>query len=495
MRYFYYLLFLFLISCKKEISNEIVQQQTTIVDTIKTTNSINFEGYKVDQAALTKYGVEYWYRMTPVMTDLVNQTFQTPNLNLPNCYACQKNFINAGWVTDVCGDFNNDGFIDVFTAGASPGVDFSFLIWNKTTKRFDKTNLLNDKTITSLPNAKVTPVYLNGDNYLDFLISPGDDGPTIPMSLVVSDGKGKYDVIKIPFEKITLPNGQLLSDGYDATCGDLNGDGIPDLFIYMRGKTLIYYGKRDAPYFNSHFDSFFWGNEAISDNGFGEKCADCGGDLLEATIHDVNGDGLNDILMTAPEEFWQGSNGRTHQKILINQGKGRFNESGVINLPFYDANLVFSGKDMLLTDINGDGKNDIVEIMGKLALQPNGSYNSPLDGSLIDIVVYIQQNDGSFKLDKTWFQFNSNYPTRTMTDSPVRLLYADFNGDGIKDIGYMNNQSGGEYGDYNSSSGLGNVMKLKTVFIRQGNQFVETPFYQFDTYANGLIPILFARFH
>ena len=217
--------------------------------------------------------------------------------------------------------------------------------------------------------------------------------------------------------------------------------------------------------------------------------------ILEATIHDVNGDGLNDILMTAPEEFWQGSNGRTHQKILINQGKGRFNESGVINLPFYDTNLVFSGKDMLLTDINGDGKNDIVEIMGKLALQPNGSYNSPLDGSLIDIVVYIQQNDGSFKLDKTWFQFNSNYPTRTMTDSPVRLLYADFNGDGIKDIGYMNNQSGGEYGDYNSSSGLGNVMKLKTVFIRQGNQFVETPFYQFDTYANGLIPILFARFH
>jgi hypothetical protein len=55
------------------------------------------------------------------------------------------------------------------------------------------------------------------------------------------------------------------------------------------------------------------------------------------------------------------------------------------------------------------------------------------------------------------------------------MLY-DFNGDGIKDVSYIDN-----------TNFLGEL-KTKTVFIRTGDQYIEQDFYQFDPYLNSIKP-------
>ena len=64
----------------------------------------NFTGYKVDQTK--KNDKNYWMYGTGLQTDLIVQTFQIP---------LKPSSINGGWWHSVTGDFNNDGWIDVFT--------------------------------------------------------------------------------------------------------------------------------------------------------------------------------------------------------------------------------------------------------------------------------------------------------------------------------------------------------------------------------------------
>jgi hypothetical protein len=90
-----------------------------------------FMGYKV-AANARQLGADYWTRGTGVMSDLIVQTFQPTNF-YPNSFGYQNNAINAGFAQATCGDFNNDGFIDVFTPGAAPSLNFSFLIWTSYT--------------------------------------------------------------------------------------------------------------------------------------------------------------------------------------------------------------------------------------------------------------------------------------------------------------------------------------------------------------------------
>ena len=91
----------------------------------------------------------------------------------------------------VCGDFNNDGWIDVYNLGAKTRTGSqeltTFLLWNPTTKVFDNVNLFNDKSIQSVSGGQVIPVYLNQDDYVDIVvISEGMSGPFNAMAISFS---------------------------------------------------------------------------------------------------------------------------------------------------------------------------------------------------------------------------------------------------------------------------------------------------------------------
>ena len=94
------------------------------------------------------------------------------------------------------------------------------------------------------------------------------------------------------------------------------------------------------------------------------------------------------------------------------------------------------------------------------------------------IDVYIQNKNGEFDKDDNWIEYRINL-NRANSNYKNRLIYYDFDGDGVKDITY--NDSG-----LNPYTNPDNDMKKKSVFLRKGNKFVEYSFFDYDKYAKGL---------
>ncbi len=447
-----------------------------------TTNSLNksivvvnnplgrFTGYRVDQVALAlskqkDFGTSYWQN-NAVMLDEMVIAFQSPIGG--GQYGSFLNQLSSG-------DFNNDGYIDVFNAGASyNGVqsNLSFLIWNTTLKKFEDKNLFNDKTIKTLGGnqIKVVPIYLNSDAYIDMVVYVGPDegiltDPPHFIKLVMSDGKGGYD-LQEPITESPL----FYHEG--GGLGDLNGDKVPDLAICYGGMMKILWGSNTAPYFNQNNAATFafpivnmrGGVQLFykSDNGFGEVCSKCiENSIYDLTIEDVNKDGLNDLILNQSED----NNSPTgYNNILINKGQGRFNETSVVRLPKFDpiTTIVNGNVDYIIDDINNDGLNDIIALNQSVYKSWN-------------IYAYFQQKDGSYTIDKSIIQYTINSTRKGNWKS--KLIYFDYNGDGKKDIGYIDDAANGE-------------IKYKSVFIRSGNNFIEQDYFQYDPYAKSILTLI-----
>lgn len=425
-----------------------------------------FQGYKVAQNA-RQLGFEYWYHNTGVMPDLITAVFQKP-LGTRTKYGTFFNGV-------ICGDFNNDGWIDVFNTGASyngPQSNFTFLIWNTSIKTFEEKNLFNDKSFNSFGGNKHTikPFYLNDDNYIDLVIfDNGDEGiqnsPDEPVRIVLSDGKGGYDLKDIKTSENEFPANKKEK----GTVGDINGDGLPDLVLPAYNCLYIYWGIKDFPYFQqsnrAKFVADFRNFLSASNNSFGEQVPYVAGNSVSAFINDMNKDGKIDLIIGAIEE--RNSNLYPIQsKLLYNKGNGQFSSTSINNFPFYynDDKIGVTLQDAIIDDINGDGLKDIICINDQV-------YKNPTSWAPWDIYAYIQKSDGTFTVDKTICVYTIN-STRKGGWKP-RLNYYDYDGDGRKDISYLDAADNGE-------------LRYKSVFIRTGDKFIETDYYQFDPYANSL---------
>jgi len=416
-----------------------------------------FEGYKVDVNARS-LGTNYWTNVK-FQPDLIISAFHEP---LPG---------NLGYSLQgvTCGDFNLDGWIDVFNPGYSyngPKCGVGFLIWNKQKKIFENNNLLNNKqtVIGGNPN-KTIPVYLNSDNYIDLvIIDNGDEGistaPAEPIRLLLSDGKGGYDIKEIPSES-------PLMEHESGDVGDLNNDGNPDLIIACNQAWFLMWGIKEFPYFSTTNMGVF---HAYADNdpnrlpsqrgyknnnGFGEAVSEISGNLTDIKIVDFNNDGWNDIILGTAEN--RGNDPYpTSNRIILNLGQGKFNKNSLVSLPFFDPVRFITGKDFICEDINNDGRKDIICVAQFISAPPEW-----------DIFCFVQQSNGSFSIDKNIIKFN--FPKKG-TWKP-KLFYVDINGDNQKDLGYFNDAS------------EKSIMRVKSVFIREGSFFIEKDYFQFDAYA------------
>ena len=450
-----------------------------------------FMGYKVDQVALAlskqqNFGRDYW-RNSGVMMDLIIDVFQKPLST--NKFAVEQNFWGGALQAITTGDFNNDGWIDVFNAGGAyngTGSSFAFLMWDPIKKSFYDTTLFNDKSFRTFGGNRNTcvPVYLNADNYVDIVVfDNGDEGipnsPDEPIRIVLSDGKGGYDLKEIQTSEKEFP----IWKKEHGDVGDLNEDGIPDLILVENQFVYIYWGIKEFPFFKIDGHATFVGDltnfGSKANNGFGDIVSGVAGSAYTARIIDVNKDGKNDFLIGTGETHSNKDEGgkSEQQRIVLNQGKGRFNNSGIIKLPFNYSNDNISTiiQDCLTDDLNGDGLQDIIAITSQNDATKNYSW-APWD-----ILVYIQQKDGSFVIDRTYFEYNINNPRKG--NWKKYLIYYDFNGDGKKDIS-LTDDAGGLKRDGNAT------IMIKSVFIRTGNKFVETDFYQFDPYATSIKPLI-----
>jgi hypothetical protein len=449
----------------KEVPKRITvdKEKNVTVKFIKT-----FMGYKV-AANARQLGTDYWENSI-LPSDLIVAVFQRnyENHHPSGAYAV--------WTEAICnGDFNNDGYMDVFNGGTAFGgqikATVAFLIWNPLTKIFEEKNLINDKTNNIGHPRLVTPVYLNSDNYVDLVIhgmrdEGFDSSPNEPVSICLSDGKGGYDITKLDLEPKSLAN-QFGHEWGDVE--DVSGDGLPDLFVSANSHSYIFWGINTFPYFtNINFAHFASDTKNFSsDNGFGEVVPSGAGAVYGGVFLDVNNDGQKDLLLAVGENGLQPDGSNDQQRVLLNKSKGRFNETGVIKLPLYSnqINAGINQFDYKVDDLNGDGRLDIIAVNSVKYSQWN-------------IVIYMQQSDGSFIIDNSLVEYNLN--TISRPQYKTRLVYSDINGDGLKDISYINSSITPYYMLQN------NELLTKSVFIRVGNKFVEKDYYQFDPYAKSL---------
>ena len=156
----YFILLISFFSCSKDDIPKPIPPKEVVEE---------FKGYKVNTTLLNQsrskdFGKSYW-KNTTIIPDIVAYAFQKPK---------EKTFLSQGLMGLVCGDFNNDGWIDVYNLGAKTKTGSqeltTFLLWNPTTKVFDNANLFNDKSIQSVSGGQVIPVYLNQDNYVDIVV-------------------------------------------------------------------------------------------------------------------------------------------------------------------------------------------------------------------------------------------------------------------------------------------------------------------------------------
>lgn len=434
-----------------------------------------FVGYKVNQSELLmsrqkNYGIDYWTN-TGVMGDLMLAAFQK-NVNNSRFGSFFNGF--------TYGDMNNDGYIDVFNAGTfyqSTQTTFAFLIWDPIKKVYESKNLFNDKSFTQFGRNKgeVVPIYLNGDNYVDFVVTDIGDESTPqgddyePIRIVLSDGKGGYDLKEIETTEndFTIIGNQRVKNTApkeDIAIGDLNEDNIPDLAMIQGNFFYIFWGTNSFPYFTTKNLAKF-NTESISqkmnlDNGFGENAQYCAGGV-RVDITDANKDGKNDILM-----YGEDKNAMPYPKqfrVLTNLGKGRFNNSSVKWLPYFNSTNEYLAQDAIIDDINADGLSDII------AIGHNQTYRN------WSIMIYVQKSNGSYEVQNNLVQYTINSNRSDDRNWKPEIIYHDYNGDGIKDISYRN------------SADNPGFMQKKTVFIRKGNQFIEEDFFKYDIYSASIL--------
>ena len=432
-----------------------------------------FMGYKVDQIALSSsrqkdFGKSYWENL-PIASDLFVGAFQKGVKILTGPYGNGK-YEYSSWLFAVTlGDFNNDGWVDIFNAGAAcngKAANLSFLIWNPTTKIFEEKNLINDNTNFIGGPSRAIPIYLNGDNYVDVVIIGHNDecsGQALfeNCRILLSDGTGKYNISELQLEPSFLHNMFGYSGG---DVGYINNDNYPDLILASGTHTYIFWGISTFPYFsNQNFAHF--ATDTInfsSNNGFGEIVPAGAGDAYRAWATDINNDGKNDLLLGTVEGT------SSPNRFLTNLGSGRFNQTGVTNLPV--RNIKNAERiDYLIDDINGDGLKDLIALDCIYSQSGEQSW---------ELVPYIQQQNGSFSIDNSWIQYTIN--TNSRPNAKWKLVYADYNGDGKKDIGYTDS-------GIMATLDPNNDLQKKTVFIRTGNKFIEQDYYQFDPFAKYIL--------
>ena len=454
MKKYFFIFVIVVASCKKDDFN---YSNNNTLTSINQKSLNNFEGYKVDSNS-KKLGKEYWEN-TGVLSDIIAIKYSISPRGFNN--------IGSGSYTS-CGDFNLDGYIDIFVPGGTymniVNVSTTFLIWNPETKVFDNKNLFNNNLNIEKNNVtKTIPFYFNSDDYVDLLVFCGTDEGIQEFQpkkiiLILSDGTGKYNQQEITSESPTLSH-----DGGDV--GDLNQDNIPDLVVTCGGLMKILWGQNTPPYFDESNSATFANHivnlppngEIITfenNNGFNESCSECISEFVHnCKIIDINNDNMNDLILCSNED------NKSNNTILINLGRGRFNKTSIIKLPYYDntKSTNYTNIDYIGDDINKDGLKDIIAVNTK-------GYKG------WDIFVYIQKSNREFEVDKNNLIYTINSNRKGNWKS--KLIYYDYNNDGVKDLTYIDDAH--------------EPIQNKGVFIKTDKNFTEKPLIDYDIYLKNL---------
>ncbi|MGH9644514.1 MAG: FG-GAP repeat domain-containing protein, partial [Terriglobales bacterium] len=340
-----------------------------------------------------------------------------PDVVVTNAYGAVVVFLNAG-----SGTFTLQGTVGTI----GQGTEFVALADINGDKKLD--------IVAADQNGEIWTFYGKGNG--TFTSGPGYplQSSSVPYGMILADfnGDGALDILEQdafqqPFALVALGRGDgtfqtsqfyahaILGQGNNIVTADFNGDGIPDVayssaapagsnpvdFAVMLGSS---HGALGTP-------TYVTANSCTN------------GPVYWIATGDVNGDGKADIVATLK---LYGGTGCQNNRVAVLTGKG----TGKFNNPvYYPTGTTAQEIEVFLTDINGDGKLDIV--------------TSNTDGS---ISVLLNKGNGTYSPGI----LNTSMSAISAADN--HLAFGDFNGDGKMDIAVT---TGGTLADVYVLSGKG----------------------------------------
>ena len=269
--------------------------------------------------------------------DGIWQGFRFENDRIPEMHSTAGPRFCSLAVGDISGDGHPDLYFGDYDSGSSQIFDFNNrLLINDGNAFFtdESTQRMTSEMLESAFGAASQIIDMNGDGVLD-IVKQTSLNPPQHVAITYND-----------------PNNEGYFNGYDiidqqapyfVTCGDLNGDGRPDMVVVDDASDTYYINTGNGGDGFANFDSITLENS----NGFGGN----------AIIRDLNNDGLQDVIVTDVDVDISGCTRTT--LIYRNLGDAPNITLDEQNVGISDSELQ-GVHDVAVFDINGDGWLDMV---------------------------------------------------------------------------------------------------------------------------------------
>ncbi len=367
--------------------------------------------------------------------DFVNKLDPDPNFNLFS-YMYYYNGSGVG-----AGDFNNDGWTDLFFAANRTG---SAMYLNRGSMKFENITSKSGIPVDSMWSTGVSVVDINNDGLLDLYVCRVGNYKVLKgrNSLYVNKG---IDANGIPrFEDQATTYGLAFS-GYSTQAAFLDFDSDGDLDMFLLNHSVNHEGNyKPRRIFEGTVDSlaghrFYRNDSELKDGLFIPKFTDVSGSAginrskigygLGVAVADINLDGWPDIYV--------GNDFHENDYLYINQHNGSFRDEGADRLAH--TSQFSMGVDV--ADITNDGYPEIIS-MDMLPYDPymlrrslsEDDYNIFRQKIEYGYTYQYARNNLQLNRKNGYFTEVGQYAGVFATDWSWASLWLDFNNDGWKDL-------------------------------------------------------------